>query len=52
MRETLRTNVKSWVTPPRVVDENQFAEIFAWQFKIKGRPIPAISCPTITQAKA
>ena len=51
MRDTFRTKVRSWVTPALFSAWNQFADIFAWQFKIKGLPTPAIIWPTITQAK-
>lgn len=50
-RETLSTSERFWVTAPLVLAENQFAEILAWQFRMNGLPIPAITCPTITQAK-
>ena len=49
--ETLRTRVNNCVTPPLFYAENQFADIFAWQFNMNGLPIPAIICPIITQLK-
>lgn len=51
INETFNTRVKSWVIPPRFYAVNQLAEIFAWQLRIKGLPIPAMTWPTMTQAK-
>lgn len=48
-KEQFRTRVSIWVTFPRDFAENQFADILAWQFNIKGLPIPEITCPAITQ---
>ena len=49
IKETFKIKLKSWVTDPLFYALNQFAEILAWQFSMKGLPIPAITCPTITK---
>jgi len=46
--ETLSISVSNCVIPPLFYAVNQLADIFAWQFRINGLPIPAITCPTMT----
>ena len=49
--DTLRTRVSSCVTDALFSAENQFADILAWQFRMKGLPTPAITWPIMTHTK-
>ena len=51
MSDTFNINVNNCVIFPLLSLVNQLADIFPWQFRIKGLPMPAKICPIITKTK-